>query len=102
MIKNTTVMVRPSTDHDFWSFAPIVQEYVTATYLNSGKLTYGTVSVSDDNLTRIRTVLWKDQASLEEYIADEIVKQAYKERKAYCTEHNHTISSSNVVIDNAG
>lgn len=101
MIKNTTVMVRPSTEKDFWGFAPIVQEYVNAAYVNTGKLTFGTVSLSDDELTRTRTVLWKDQASLEEYIADEIVKQAYKERKAYCTEHNHTFSSSNTVLENA-
>ena len=99
MIKNTTVMTRPNTETEFWTFAPIVQEYVNATYISTGKLSYGGVSVSDDNLTRNRTALWRDQLSLDEYVIDPIIKQAYKERKSYCVEHNHTVTSTNVVLN---
>lgn len=94
-IKNTTTFTRPDTTSPFWGFSEATQQHVDATYIVPGKLTPGTTNLSADTLTRIRTVTWLDQASQDEYIADPIIVEAYKEREKYCRAHNHTRVSIN-------
>lgn len=98
-IKNITTTTRPDTSAAFWNFSQAVRDHLQATYIDTGKYLSGITVVSDDQLTKTRTVIWRDEAAQDEFLMDPVIRESFLERKAYHVLHNHTAEFSNTPVD---
>jgi hypothetical protein len=98
-IKNVNTIVRPDTSAEFWAYPAPIRAYVQVTYTDTGKLLSGLDTYSEDGLTKVRTVYWKDAESQDEFITDPVIRASVVERKAYNKLHNHTITFTNETVE---
>jgi hypothetical protein len=98
-IKNTTTTTRPDTSAPFWSYSQAVKDHVKAAYEDTGKYLTGMQTVSEDKLTKVRTVIWSSAEAQDEFLMDPMIRESFLTRKAYNILHNHTSEFSNTPID---
>lgn len=96
MIKVTRTQIRPSVSVDF--FVPNITKaiYTTETFCNTGKLTINH-TFSEDQLTKVSTWLWQDQASLDTYSSKDLV---IDNRNAEIAYHNSNGITFTEIIEN--
>jgi hypothetical protein len=97
-VKNVTVSTRPSTDHPFWNFSQTIKDYIKVNYRDTGKVLSGITEISSDNLTRTRTVIWRDEDSQDEFLTDPVIRQAFLERRAYQKLHGQESTYTNTIV----
>lgn len=92
-IKTTT---RPNVDSPFFAFGDQITNYINETYGTTGKRISNTVTISEDKLKQIVTSIWINKAAFTEFMADPQVMMSGNAVTAYNTEHNLTITWSEV------
>jgi len=73
---------RPNTTIPFW-FNQEFHDYVQTNYQNTGKILSFNVVESEDQLTQIRTIVWKDDLSLDQFNWDEATFNFVSARDTY-------------------
>jgi hypothetical protein len=80
---------RPNTTIPFW-FNQEFHDYVQTAYQDTGKILSLNIVLSEDELTQIRTIVWKDDLTLDQFNWDEVTFQYKTERDTYAEENNFT------------
>lgn len=80
---------RPNTTIPFW-FNQEFHDYVQVNYQNTGKILSFNVVESSDQLSQIRTIVWKDDLTLDEFNWDPNLVTLVNEREAYIETNNFT------------
>lgn len=80
---------RPSTSVDWYRATTDFDSYLQSQYIDSGKLTNKTVTVSADELTLTITREWDSEESLEDFLADSTYNTDLKQpSELYNAENN--------------
>ena len=80
---------RPNTTIPFW-FNQEFHDYVQTNYQNTGKILSFNIVLSEDELTQIRTIVWKDDLTLDEFNWDDQTFALIDERETYIQENDIT------------
>jgi hypothetical protein len=78
---------RPNTNIPFW-FNQEFTDYLQTHYRNTGKIISFDIVLSEDELTQVRTIVWKDQATLDEFNADQNLFDFINERETHMDTNN--------------
>ena len=79
----TIKYMRPNTGVDWHGHGAEDLAYVNTNYVDNGKRTTLTSSVSDDGLESTKTYVYRDNAAYIEYITDDRVKSFVQEQITY-------------------
>lgn len=75
-VKRIITKVRPNTEVDFETFSTSVNNYITTNYINTGKQTESSSSVSEDGLTKTSQRTFINSTVCDEFEADSIIWEA--------------------------
>jgi|APGre2960657404_1045060.scaffolds.fasta_scaffold12263_3 hypothetical protein len=87
----TLIYSRSSADTPFYTATENILDYIDAVWRTDGKYTTEE-SLTDDGLTKIIRVIFKDIDLWLEFIDDPIIKLSLAERNAYHLENNITVT----------
>jgi len=87
MITIKTTAYRPDSGVKFYKAPEEFLDYRDSSYLDTGKILEITNEVSEDGLSKIITVVYLDQESLDEYDVDPRVMANRDAYRTYCIEH---------------
>lgn len=77
------VFTRQDAGVPFYKPADAFMAHYKTAYMDSGKILSSTVTLSEDKLKQVITTMWKDEATWNEYLADQICKDHFAARNAY-------------------
>ena len=64
---------RPSTSVNFYVASDEIKNHIKTTYRDTGKMTFRNSVFSGDNLQRVRTLIFSDKESWEEFDNDDVI-----------------------------
>jgi hypothetical protein len=80
---------RSTTNIPFW-FNQAFMDYLQIHYQNTEKIISFNIVVSEDELTQIRTIVWKDYPTLDQFNGDQNLVDFITERETYIDTNNIT------------
>lgn len=96
MFKIVKRQIRPSLDVEFWDMRSLPKEIRMIMVLKTKNVYSANEQYSDDNLTQIRTAIWKDKESHDAFLQDPIVIENFlKPRDQYMRENG-------IILDDGG
>ena len=99
MIKTQRNYTRPNINVPFYDAVPQHLDYIENTYTNTGKRIATIKTTSTDSLTLRISVAWKDQASLDEFLADpKVIAFHFEPRRIYNQQHG-LVESEQVILE---
>jgi len=96
-VKRVITKVRPNTEVDFETFSTSVNNYITTNYINTGKQTKSTVSLSEDGLTRTAERTFTNSTVCNEFEADSTISEANNSLKI--SQQNNGIALSKSIVE---
>jgi hypothetical protein len=87
----TLIYSRASTETPFYTAPENIKDYVDEVWRTDGKYTTEE-SLTDDGLTKIIRVIFKDINLWLEFIEDPIIKTSMAERNSYLIQNNITVT----------
>ena len=87
----TIIYTRPSTDIPFYTPLPNVIQHIDTVWRADDKMVTSEI-LSDDGLTKISNITFKDVTQWLEFIDDEIIKVYIADRNNYHSENSITIT----------
>ena len=82
------INTRPSTLVQFYASTDEYAEHFQITYREQGLVLFDSRTLSDDLMTLTIDTVWRDEAALNEYLADPVVQEMISVRDAYLAENN--------------
>ena len=79
---------RPSTSVNFYVASDEIKNHIKTTYLDTGKMISRNSVFSGDNLQRIRTLIFSDKESWEEFDNDDVISDIRAARLSHNTSNN--------------
>jgi hypothetical protein len=93
MVNTITVnLTQPSPIINWNDFVNSLNDYLTTTYIDSGKIVSIQTTISDDELTFYRKLVFQDQTALDTFLSDPIIVTAIFDR-------NKLLRSSGGTVD---
>jgi len=99
MIKTQRNYTRPNIDIPFYDAVPQHLDYIENTYTNTGKRIAVIKTTSPDGLTLRISVAYKDQASLDEFMADPKVQAFHFEPRRIYNQQHGIVESEQVILE---
>ena len=96
-VKRVITKVRPNTEVDFETFSTSVNNYITTNYINTGKQTKSTGSLSEDGLTWTGERTFTNSTVKDEFEADYTIWEANNSLKI--SQQNNGIALSKSIVE---
>ena len=79
---------RPNTSVNFYVASDEIKNHIKTTYLDTGKMLSRNSVFSSDNLQRIRTLIFSNKESWEEFDNDDVISDIRAARLSHNTSNN--------------
>lgn len=88
---------RPNTSVNFYVASDEIKNHIKTTYLDTGKMLSRNSVFSSDNLQRIRTLIFSNKESWEEFDNDDVISGTDKSARLSHNTSNNIINEDNFI-----
>jgi len=94
----TATYTRPNASVPFYDRGNEFEQYLETNYRQTGKLLYGSKTVSADGLTFVQEAHWISRAAFLEFLADPRYMTVIADRDSYLNQHGMTMNVDRVFV----